>query len=389
MPTLSPYEAAKLAQSVYDLRTMTLSDAQKIGNLGFEGKFAVGNESTFKGVTGGLVFWKELTNFGYVAAGIGNYENEAVVVCRGTDIAADWCTDANIGATSGPSTGAVHAGFMSTFSTFSHELDGFFAKRKATTIHCVGHSLGGALAGLTAAHCAQRGYGKPELYTFGAPRIGLSAFAEDLTNKLTSARIHRVSNVADPVPMIPLWPYTHAPVGNPGMIVGDRKSGIISFGAHKMANYLDLVGQSNWATLAATTDSRSNGERVEDWLNGVAKGRIVITPMGAYSFKMLTKALRWVIEASQSLILGALGAVSMSVVTVLDQLAILLEKAVHVAEKIAYYVQVLLRAILKFAGYTANTTVELTKKFIGWALRLLFAPIRMMAKAATDSLKGG
>jgi triacylglycerol lipase len=390
MPTLTPLQSANIALGVYELRTKKVADLSGTGKLlGSEGMFAVGDSNTFKGESG-VALWKEITGFGYVAAGVAAHEGESIIVCRGTDIVQDWLTDANFGATSGPSGSSVHAGFMNTWSSFSHEIDAFFARKKTTTIHCVGHSLGGALATLAAAHCVQRGYGKPEIYTFGSPRVGFRDFASDLTSKVGAYRIHRVSHAADPVPMVPLWPFTHVPLGSDGMILGGDKNTIISFGAHSMSdNYRTSMGKNTWASLSSSTVSRSAGERAEDWLNGVSRGTTIVTPMGVYSFGMITRALRWIVDGATDLINVALGPVSMGAVTLLDYLAILVEKAVQVAEKMAHYVKALIKAIFKFIGYTANTTVELTKKFIGWALRLLFAPIRMMAKAATDSLKGG
>jgi triacylglycerol lipase len=351
--------------------------------------FALGDEGRFKG-TSGNILWKEITGFGYVAAGIGSHEGESSIVCRGTDIVADWLTDANFGAISGPTGTSVHAGFMHTWTSFSHEIDAFFAKHKTKKVHCVGHSLGGALATLAAAHCAQRGYGKPELYTFGSPRVGFSHFASDLTSKLGGQNIHRVSHAADPVPMVPLWPFTHVPVGSDGMILGGDKNTIISFGAHSMAkSYLPSMGSNSWASLSSSTVSRSAGERAEDWLNGVSRGTVIVTPMGTYSFNMIARALRWLVDGASDLIHATLGPVSMGAVTLLDYVAIMLEKAVKIAEKMAFYVKALIKAILKFVGYAAKTTTELTQKFLAWVLRLMFAPIRMMAKAATDSLKGG
>ncbi|RNE96141.1 lipase, partial [Trypanosoma rangeli] len=73
-----------------------------------------------------------------------------------------------------------------------------------------GHSLGGAMAELAAAEFASRPYAsgavpRIELYTFGAPRVGNTEFANWIVALFCSGghEVYRVTHMRDPVPHLP------------------------------------------------------------------------------------------------------------------------------------------------------------------------------------------
>ncbi|KAF1911354.1 Alpha/Beta hydrolase protein [Ampelomyces quisqualis] len=83
------------------------------------------------------------------------------------------------------------------------------AQHPTYKIVATGHSLGGALASLAAA--VLRSQGKSvDLYTYGAPKIGLQGLADFLSNPALGAT-YRVTHRADPVPKLPpaLLGYRH------------------------------------------------------------------------------------------------------------------------------------------------------------------------------------
>lgn len=84
-------------------------------------------------------------------------------------------------------------------------------------LHLVGHSLGGAVAGLLGLECKSLGW-NPTVTTFGEPRIGNQALNEfldklfelgDNTSVNLNGKYRRVTHVDDPVPLLPLseWGY--------------------------------------------------------------------------------------------------------------------------------------------------------------------------------------
>jgi hypothetical protein len=64
-----------------------------------------------------------------------------------------------------------------------------------------GHSLGGALASLAAGVLRSQGT-TVDLYTYGAPKIGLEGISEYLTNTTYGATF-RVTHKNDPIPKLP------------------------------------------------------------------------------------------------------------------------------------------------------------------------------------------
>jgi hypothetical protein len=84
MDVLTPGEAAAIARGVYLLRDTTVSAARDRDlELGCEGLFKVGDESRLIGMSG-ILAWKRLSGFGYIAEGEGRRAGEILVATRGT-----------------------------------------------------------------------------------------------------------------------------------------------------------------------------------------------------------------------------------------------------------------------------------------------------------------
>jgi hypothetical protein len=103
--------------------------------------------------------------------------------------------------------GKVHAGFLKAFTEISDRLDAVARSRRPDQqLWLAGHSLGGALATLAAAHLepgAVQG-----LYTYGCPRVGDAAFAASLQVPSHDRFVHRDDWVATVPPE--LLGYVHA-----------------------------------------------------------------------------------------------------------------------------------------------------------------------------------
>lgn len=133
---------------------------------------------------------------------------------RGTTSKKDILTDLDIRRTCIKDKIKVHTGFFKQFTSVEQTIRDCLDRNKdATELYICGHSLGGALGYIAAAHFGEM---YPDFkiicHTFGSPRVGNKAFA-DWFNKNVHEHI-RVVNKQDPVPMIPqahIWTHcTHS-----------------------------------------------------------------------------------------------------------------------------------------------------------------------------------
>jgi triacylglycerol lipase len=357
MPTLTPVQAAQIAEGVYLIQKMGVTAAlvhPKGDNLkdGISGRFAVSAESRVTG-TSGMRTWWPITGFGFVAAGIGDFKGEALIALRGTDAAQDWLTDANLS-----SIGGVHTGFATTWAVIKPQVDQFFHGRHFTKIHCIGHSLGGALATLAALHCAESHYGAPELYTFGSPRVGLDSVAQRVTRAVGAKHIHRVAHKADPVTMIPLWPFVHVPTTTEALVIGQGDLLSINPLAHSMTDSYLPVMPDSWATLTHVNPAASQRE-VEQWIVAVGSGRIQVQSLSERDLRMLAHSINYAMDQMQDVRTTGLGAGSYGVATGLDLLSTAELRYERVQQQVAQQVvQTSTQAAQKVGQVTQRAAVQ-------------------------------
>ena len=135
---------------------------------------------------------------------VGDEMDMAVVSFRGTENERDWMTNLRYSLTpvdflqaeGRAPTWKVHQGFLDAFRSVRGQVDRYLPCAEGLPIFITGHSLGGALATLGAAHLSGRGLAA--CYTFGAPRVGDRGFASSLR-----IPVYRVVNPLDPVPLVP------------------------------------------------------------------------------------------------------------------------------------------------------------------------------------------
>ena len=81
--------------------------------------------------------------------GKGRFKGQAFVAIKGTASLYDALSDLNAGVRSSHTGFSVHQGFYYAFNSIQSELQQFIRGLKSTSVvHCVGHSLGGAIATL-------------------------------------------------------------------------------------------------------------------------------------------------------------------------------------------------------------------------------------------------
>jgi triacylglycerol lipase len=391
---LSPPQAAAIASEVYKLHPADLSELRATQqSLGCEGLFEVRDDRQIKAASG-MLRWKQISRFGYLAGGVRGtpFADDILIATRGTlgaKTGPDWLSNYNIGVELGPSGLPVHAGFHRIWKTFSIELAAFVRGRNVRRVHCVGHSLGGALATLSADHLSRMGIGVA-LYTFGAPRVGDVVCSRVVTQRIGADNIHRVYHSSDPVPMIPLFPFWHMPFGQAGMAVANDLSGLVNADAHAMeASYRSAVASfASWDDLRAAAAARADqAGQTRTWLEQVAQGRGGFVMGSAKLLSMIGRALEWLLKKSGQLMANGFGAALVGTATVLDRIAWTLLQGAQLSREIARHVQTLIAAIWGWLGRATVRTAEITTAFLRWVLELMFQSLRSTAHRAIELLR--
>ena len=145
---------------------------------------------------------KTVENAGVEAFAVANDE-EMVVCFRGTDSGADWLADASCGKTVFGRAGVlVHTGFMRTLMVVERDIVDFVLSNVGSRkIYVCGHSLGAAMAVLFSMRWLTNSI--DAVVTFGCPRVGNKAFADEY-NRVHSEHSLRFVNNNDAVTRIPL-----------------------------------------------------------------------------------------------------------------------------------------------------------------------------------------
>ncbi|KAH7082972.1 Alpha/Beta hydrolase protein [Paraphoma chrysanthemicola] len=134
--------------------------------------------------------------------------NKLIVLSfRGSRSVRNWITNVNFpaGPTSICPTCASHLGFWGSWLEAQTPVLAAIKKAQAQyptfRIVATGHSLGGALASLAAGVLRSQGT-TVDLYTYGAPKIGLEGISQYLS-QTNRGSTYRVTHKADPVPKLP------------------------------------------------------------------------------------------------------------------------------------------------------------------------------------------
>lgn len=363
MAELTAFQAARLADDVYSLtRLPTLKDAVTYLNGEYGEVFNFSEQSLLKAKTGGPWFIKCRTAFGFTLLGQGSLKGHAFFLFRGTQYLADWLTNLNISVSRSSSEQPVHDGFKSAFFTMEPKLKEFMAivaKNNISHIHCIGHSLGGALATLCG-DWIKSGYKiKPYIYTFGSPRVGLYGFADFCTSSIGAERIFRAYHKTDIVPCIPIWPFIHTP--NSGQDYFLPSPGIVPMAEyHGMNHYIDSVRNKSWPALAALESERKSDDGIVRWLKSTSPIGLTITALEwlnqalVYVLKKCLKGVAWAIS-------GAFG----TSFTLMDQLAYVLKKGIDISENVSSLVLNLIKKMMEILGMKkVLKAAELTREFI-------------------------
>jgi len=300
-----------------------------------------------------------------------------VVAIRGTATQYDWLSNLNTAVERGPGGQLVHAGFHRVSQTIVGVISTALRGTNPSKLHVVGHSLGGAVANLIAARLHVDRVADIELYTFGAPRAGLGYFASGLTRDLSARQIHRVYNLSDAVPMVPLHPLRHAPAPGDGVRVR-TPHGLVSIDAHLMRAYTSAVSNQTWPQLSVASRDLEDLLTVDHWIQRATENTRF--PGSSYALYALGWALKGLLDMARD----QLGAAIVAHMTLLDRLAWLLHRAAEASLALGERLLALMRAVLRFAGRTLAAGATLSAAFISYVLGLLIRPLAAIAHMALE-----
>lgn len=377
---LTAETAARLSDAVYAIESNQNTNVEQAfrqlsGTAGLMDEFEVsGSSARFSGQSGAI--FKSTSGFGTLLKKRSG--GEYALVIRGTSSMDDWLSNANIALDRGPTGVPVHAGFNRIFKSMRDQVSTALQGLNPTTVHVVGHSLGGALANLFAADLSVNRSLDVKLYTFGAPRPGTSFFSNQLAQQLQGIKARRVYDLADPVPMIPLWPFFHCPTGSRPL---DSGSGSISFGAHSMSNnYIPQMVQGGWPAIATRPANRT----VDNWLS---MANASSNPFSSAAYWSLAKALDGLLDLAKG-VAGNAFLVGMVGVTLLDKLSDMLIHAAQIAAKVGSLLVRFIKAVMRFIGYgvgmVVNSVKDITSAFLRSILNRMFSVIMNMATRAVQ-----
>lgn len=320
--SITPKQAAILANAVYALKDNSIEVASDAGaDLTGDGAATSNINSRVVG-TSGLFNHKESSGFGYCTQS--KNAKEAFIVTRGTNSLADVLTDLDAIPMNTGFGNTAAAGFVKTFKSIEVKIQEYLKAGDYNTIHCIGHSLGGAIATLVANKYAQNSNANIKLYTFGSPRVFYG------TNKqLTNVESYRVYHEADPVPMLGPFPLQHY---DGGIGIG---SGMSMFNPmkHKMTtSYIPECGKNSWEGLRRTPTPPSG---ILD------QSKSFLSAGGAWMYRALQHVVTYAISA----LALTIGAVVFSTYTVVDILLRVIQSGLS---KLSSWVVMLLRAMSKF-----------------------------------------
>lgn len=328
------------------------------------------------------------SGFGYTLTYRNAGRTHAIIAMRGTrpELAGkpDLLTDGRGTLTTFGSCGVVHKGFKRTFDSALPCLErdkGIVMK--ADVVHCVGHSLGGAVATLIAAHYAS--FGKTvRLYTFGSPRVGAMGAHGALERRIGKENIYRVAHDLDPISLIGPFPYIHvngAATDRNNFTLRSPTGALLSTMNHDMGRYINSVAggaESSWDIVRGAASGVDHDNSVlARWLLHEDNNPGWVQYASAKTLGILFKLLAHVLKSiSTAIVLG---------LTAVDLLAEILLQGLYKAKQLGEQIFTLLGYAATWAGITVVSGAQFTAEIITRILNKMLATLRQLAIQALSN----
>lgn len=403
--TLTPREAARIATNSYftlkgwvDKEPTAAMESKSVimdrvlgqANIGAENHSNTSllgtglNSANISNVHQAQTGFGTTSGFGYTLVYQGNGLRHVVIATRGTRPEMAWkpdlITDLNAAYTSFDDYGSVHNGFKKTFDSILPSIERDLGViTSSDVVHCVGHSLGGAVATLIAAHFAAQKR-NVKLYTFGSPRVGLLNTHQAFESRIGVNNIYRVAHDLDPITLIAPYPYVHVlpkPSDQNNMTLLSPTGQLFSTANHDMAEYINSVSTLDWDGVRRMANAVNHSDSVlAKWLlrDDADNGWLAYGCKKALAllFKLFRYALRAI---STTVNLG---------LTAIDLLAEILYKGLHKMAELGGQILKLLGYAAVWAGIQAVKVADFTTLVIQVILDKMLSAIRALSSAAID-----
>jgi len=348
-------------------------------------------QSQLNGIHSASTGFGTSSGFGYTLTYRQQHRTHSIIAMRGTrpELAGnpDLLTDARGAMIPFGSYGVVHKGFKRTFDSVLPSLEREKAAfMQADVVHCVGHSLGGAVATLIAAHFANQGKAV-RLYTFGSPRVGAMGSHLALERRIGKDNIYRVAHDLDPISLIGPFPYIHvngAANDANNMTLPSPTGSLFSTMNHDMSLYIDSVGgpDISWETVRGFASRVDHDNSVlARWLLHSDNNPGWVQYASAKTLTILFKLFRHVLRTmSTSVILG---------LTAVDLLAEILLKGLFRANELGEQIMTLLSYAATWAGIQVASGAQFTAEIIRVILGKMLATLRQLSILAVAGASRG
>ena len=386
---LSPYEAAKAANDVYDLKKQSIErsainqfDATGSGLTESGDRFTIDPTARVEGLTGisALGGWaNSKTGMAFVA----NRQNkrDSLISVRGTASLFDLATDLNGLRTLGPGGHRVHQGFMDAATSIADDVDKHIRAHDPIRLHFTGHSLGGAIAILLAAKYAQdKKYDEVYCYTFGAPRVGDANFGDWLVRRIGRPNYWRLYHPCDPVPMVGPYPFQQPDV--PACRAPSPQESGIRLNYHSMTEvYLNVARGKEWTDFSTRIPSVLSSDNIRWWLDtGFAS--TPVTFMSGRIAGLVLDALRFILEQLNAGLSLTLDARLTRHATMLDTLVAALVSGYNIGGTMTGWVSTIITTVARLVGRWAMRAQDAAAWFIRYIFELFFRELASMTRRA-------